>query len=68
MKRLALLAALAASLGACATTAQGIITSDERRIWVVRNGNEMYRCADGATENDPPRPVCIRAVMNQSGQ
>lgn len=39
--------------------------SEERRIWVVRRQREkdttVYRCADGAGPDQPPKPVCIRA-------
>ena len=51
-------------------TAQGIVASDEPRVWVVRashNQNqvisEVYRCADGAAANQPPKPVCVKAPM-----
>ena len=39
--------------------------SEERRIWVVRRQKEhdttVYRCADGAGPDQPPKPVCVRA-------
>jgi hypothetical protein len=48
----------------------GIIASDEPRVWVVRvihkkdqTVSEVYRCADGAEPNQPPRPVCVKAPM-----
>ncbi|MBK6534357.1 MAG: hypothetical protein IPF99_33755 [Deltaproteobacteria bacterium] len=50
-------------LSGCANTINGVITSDERRIWVVRNQSEVFRCADGSGEGEPPRPVCVRAPL-----
>ncbi len=54
-----------AALGAsgCAHPVGGLIASDERRIWVVRDGEQVYRCADGAAPEAPPRPVCVRSVF-----
>ena len=43
--------------------------SEERRVWVVRRAVnkdiEVYRCADGAGPDQPPKPVCIRAPMKR---
>ena len=51
-------------------TAEGVVASDEPRVWVVRSTHnkdqtiaEVYRCADGAAENQPPKPVCVKAPM-----
>ena len=55
------------SLAACAPPDPKDVTqlSEERRIWVVRKQREkdttVYRCADGAGPDQPPKPVCIRA-------
>ena len=38
----------------------GVISSEERRIWIVRDKTEIYRCADTAPDNEPPRPMCVR--------
>jgi hypothetical protein len=50
--------------------ASGMVASDEPRIWVVKTTttkeqqiDEVYRCADGAEGNQPPKPVCVRASM-----
>jgi len=47
----------------CAHPIGGLIASDERRIWVVRDGEQVYRCADGAAPEAPPRPICVRSVF-----
>ncbi len=51
-------------------TAGGVVASDEPRIWVVREVHtanqvvgEVYRCADGAAADQPPKPVCVKAPM-----
>jgi hypothetical protein len=44
----------------------GVVTSNETRIWVLKTGggiDEVYRCADGAAQDQPPRPVCVRAAV-----
>ncbi len=76
-KKIALLVAFSAGLfAACAPpesrTAGGIIASDEPRIWVVREVHttnqvigEVYRCADGAAADQPPKPVCVKAPMGE---
>jgi len=53
-------------------TAAGVVASDEPRIWVVREVNtgtqvigEVYRCADGAPADQPPKPVCVKAPMGE---
>jgi len=45
----------------CIKPVGGLITTDEDRIWVVRDDESVYRCGDGAEEGRPPRPVCVRA-------
>ena len=35
------------------------------RMWVSQ-GARVYRCADGAEANQPPRPVCVHAPMLSS--
>jgi hypothetical protein len=63
----AVLAAVAAgTLGACNPEPKDVThLSEERRIWVVRRqqtkDTTVYRCADGAGPDQPPKPVCIRA-------
>lgn len=47
----------------CAHPVGGLIASDERRIWVVRDAEAVYRCADGSAPEAPPRPVCVRSVF-----
>lgn len=41
--------------------------SEERRVWVVRRAmnkdTEVYRCADGAGPDQPPKPICVKAVL-----
>jgi hypothetical protein len=51
-------------------TAEGVVASDEPRVWVVRASHvkgqtiaDVYRCADGAEANQPPKPVCVKAPM-----
>lgn len=68
-------AALAVASSACVPPQQsrvtgGLVASEEPRIWVVRDRvyekkvvSEVYRCADGASANAPPKPVCVRAPM-----
>ncbi len=70
-----LLSLLLISLAAgCAAPARvgGVVTSEERRIWVIRaqkDGNEeVFRCADGAEPGKPPKPVCVRAPMVDTPQ
>ncbi len=53
-------------------TAGGVVASDEPRIWVVREVHtsnqiigEVYRCADGAAVDQPPKPVCVKAPMGE---
>jgi hypothetical protein len=53
-------------------TANGVITSDEPRIWVVRaihtNNqviDEVFRCADGSPADQPPKPLCVKAPMGE---
>lgn len=61
-----LVAALA--LESCSSAYRGIITSEERRIWVVRHRSDteyVYRCSDLGDNDQPPRPVCVEAVMNE---
>jgi hypothetical protein len=48
----------------CIKPAGGLYSSDESRIWVVR-GDEVFRCADGAAPEQPPKPVCVRAPMTE---
>jgi hypothetical protein len=55
----------------CATDQHlsGLRTSEERRIWVIRStttGDEVYRCADGAGPDQPPKPLCVRAPLGMS--
>lgn len=49
--------------GGCAHPVAGLIASDERRIWVVRGSEHVYRCADGSAPEAPPRPLCVRSVF-----
>lgn len=63
MKSVIFVALASLLLNACASNISGVITSDERRIWVVRDHVEVFRCADGAGEGEPPRPVCVRAPL-----
>ena len=59
-----------ADLAACSPPQNVVHMSDERRIWVVRQAAgrdaEVYRCADGATPEQPPKPVCIRSPLVQA--
>ncbi len=62
-------------LGACVKPpesrgASGLVASEDPRVWVVRQRlfenqtiSEVFRCADGAKENAPPKPVCVKAPM-----
>jgi hypothetical protein len=50
---------LAAS--AC-SPAVGMVASTEKRVWMVK-GEEVYRCADGAQQDQPPKPICVRAPL-----
>lgn len=62
MKRMMPLIALLL-VGACSPLT-GIVTSDERRVWVTR-GSDLYRCADAALADEPPRPVCMRTIFTK---
>ncbi len=46
---------------------RGIITSEERKIWVItttHDGNqEVYRCGDAATIDQMPQPICKHAPL-----
>jgi hypothetical protein len=77
--KLVMLCSLLSSVGGCSVpesrTASGMIASDEPRIWVVKTTvtsrqsiAEVYRCADGAEVNQPPKPVCIKAGMVEQPQ
>ena len=59
-----------AAVTACATPNNVAYVSDERRVWVVRQAAgsdaDVYRCADGSSPEQPPKPVCIRAPMAKS--
>lgn len=60
------LGVIAGTLGACNPDPKDVThLSEERRIWVVRKQQQhdttVYRCADGAGPDQPPKPVCIRA-------
>ena len=50
----------------CVTPVNGVLTSDERWIWLIRGGSEVYRCADGAAPDAPPRPMCVKTVFIDS--
>lgn len=53
-------------LAGCAHTIVPLVPldeSDEPRIWVLRDGDEVYRCADGSAGEAPPRPLCVRAEL-----
>jgi hypothetical protein len=66
-KQILFLAVTLGGAAACASPNNVAYVSDERRIWVVRQAPgsdaEVYRCADGATPEQPPKPVCIRAPL-----
>ena len=64
-KTLLLLAGLASLplLSGCPQPIGGLISSDERRIWVIRNFTKVYRCADASGPDSPPRPVCVPAAF-----
>jgi hypothetical protein len=54
-------------------TAHGVVATDSPRVWVVRATidrgqvvHEIYRCADGADDKSPPKPVCVKAPMSDS--
>jgi len=66
LRSIAISLAAVAALSACAHSGyynigQPGASDDQRRIWVVHEG-ELYRCADGTSGNEPPKPLCIRAV------
>ena len=71
-KSLGLLGLTLVLLGSgCSTTAvNGVFSTDEKRIWVVRVKDDkhadVFRCADGAAPEQPPKPVCIRAPFVDS--
>lgn len=55
------------ALAGCSHQIGGIITSDERKIWVITTagGNqEVYRCGDLAGQDQPPNPVCKHAPLD----
>ena len=33
-----------------------------KRMWIVK-GDKVYRCADGAANDEVPKPVCINAPL-----
>jgi hypothetical protein len=51
----------------CPHQVRGIITSEERKIWVITttyDGNqEVYRCGDNAPADQPPNPMCKHAPL-----
>jgi hypothetical protein len=51
-------AVAAVVIGGCGV--EGIITSSQPRIWVIRGGSQVFRCAE-PEESGPPRPVCVAA-------
>jgi len=65
-----LLGYVALSTGCSSTQVNGVFSTDEKRIWVVRITDEkhadVFRCADGAPPEQPPKPVCIRAPFVDS--
>jgi hypothetical protein len=66
MKTLAAAGLLLLASG-CSHHIGGIITSDERKIWVITTagGNqEVYRCGDLAPPDQPPAPVCKHAPLD----
>ena len=76
MKKHALFLAVVVGAGAtgCSVpesrTAHGVVATDAPRVWVIRSTvvqnqviQEVYRCADGADEKAPPKPVCVKAPM-----
>lgn len=67
MKKLAAAGLLLLASG-CSHHIGGIITSDERKIWVItttHDGNqEVYRCGDLAPGDQPPAPVCKHAPLD----
>jgi hypothetical protein len=60
--------ALALLLSGCAHSVSGIITSDERKIWVITtthdHNQEVYRCGDLAGPDQPPNPICKHAPLD----
>jgi len=52
----------------CVHHVGGIITSDERKIWVItttHDGNqEVYRCGDLGGADQPPNPICKHAPLD----
>jgi hypothetical protein len=56
------------ALGGCAHHVEGVITSDERKIWVItttHDGNqEVYRCGDLNGPDQPPNPVCKHSPLD----
>jgi hypothetical protein len=68
LSRIVLAVGLLASFAGCNTPPKDVTQlSEERRIWIVRrsmgNDTTVYRCADGAGPDQPPKPVCIRAPL-----
>jgi hypothetical protein len=51
----------------CPHQIRGVITSEERKIWVITtdySGNqEVYRCGDAATNDQLPNPICKHAPL-----
>ena len=63
--------AASAAIGCTKTTSvNSLYSTDEKRIWIVRITNQqtaaVFRCADGAPPEQPPKPVCIRAPFVDS--
>lgn len=60
------LAVSSLSLSGCNREVRGVITSDERRIWVLQRAGGtdiILRCGDVASPDGPPRPICVRAAQ-----
>ncbi len=51
----------------CGHIVKGVLTSENRRIWVVVDDGKVFRCADAHDGDQPPRPVCVRAPLASSG-
>jgi len=51
----------------CPHVIRGVITSEERKIWVItttHDGNqEIYRCGDVAGPDQPPNPMCKHSPL-----
>ena len=66
MYKLALLGLIGILSTDCGPVVKGLVTVENRRVWVVVDDGKVFRCADAHDADQPPRPVCVRAPLSSS--